>query len=132
MKFHRPNPHWRPSTPEVTDHSLDDLLEQLPAIAIHFWATWNGVDPPMGRNIGKIADTFAGRIRFYSCDVDTTPGSELGVRFGIVSVPTLAVFRRGQKPCLIIGFREPWKLAERLDEILSKKCVHPWWAFWRR
>jgi thiol-disulfide isomerase/thioredoxin len=128
----RPIPGWKPSTPDIGEQSVEALCNQFPAVAIHFWASWNGVDPRMDRSIQQITDRFANQVKFFSADVDSECGTELAQRFGVATVPTLVVLRSGVKPRLVIGLRDAETLADDVESRLSGPEPRPWWAFWRR
>lgn len=131
METSRPIPGWRPSTPDVWGDAIADLLQQHSAIAIHFWAVWNGVDPLTDRSIQDIADQFAGRVWFVSCNVDLEENFELCRRLSLATVPTLGVLAAGRQPKLLIGHFPPKKLAAEIETRLYEPERKPWWAFWR-
>lgn len=125
----RPIPGWQPLLAEVVGDGLDALLTANPAVAVHFWAVWNGVDPPMESSIRAIPDRFAGRVLFVACDVDREENVGLCRRFGVVTVPTLAVIASGHPPSFVVGYREPNALALEVEEAL-KPVRRPRWRFW--
>jgi thioredoxin-like negative regulator of GroEL len=93
--IYRPIPDWRPSTPPINPEAFEQLLKEHAAIAIHFWASWNGCDPVLDQSIQSIASEFAGRMSFYSCDVDREENADLCKRCRVVTIPWLAVFVSG-------------------------------------
>lgn len=119
MKTHRPIPDWTPSTPEVRGRNVDDVVRRHFAVAIHFWAPWNGSDPPMNASILAIADRFVGRVAFYSCNVDLNDNVELCKHCRIANIPTLAIWVSGEQKLPIVGLREPDELA---TDIESRLC----------
>jgi thioredoxin-like negative regulator of GroEL len=131
MKVSRPIPGWRPSTPEVRGLTVEDLVQQHPAVAIHFWAPWNGADPPMDRSIQTISDRLAGRVVFVSCNVDHEENGELCQRCGFKNIPALGLLISGHQPVSIIGYRDPETLACEIESWLNEPERKPWWAFWR-
>ena len=128
----RPIPGWKPTTPDIGRESLERLGDEHSALAIHFWAVWNGADPLMDRGIQQIANQFANRVKFFSANVDTECGMELQQRFGVCNVPTLVVLRPDIKPRLIVGYGGAEELADKLESLLLGSQTHRWWAFWRR
>ena len=132
MEVARPIPGWRPSTPAVGGRALDELVQQHPAIAVHLWAPWNGVDPLMDRSIQAVASQLAGRVYFVSCDVDTDEGAELCRRWGVVNVPALAVLLSGELRRFIVGYLPPEHLAGEIESRLrDPEGRKRWWAFWQ-
>lgn len=120
--LYRPIPGWSPSTPEVTDSTINEVVQRHPAVAIHFWAAWNGVDPPMDRVIQEIGPRFAGRLVFYSCNTDLAENVELCRRFRFGNIPALSVLVAGQPHKPIIGLRSPDDLVAQIETRL-RKCA---------
>ncbi|CAN5914424.1 hypothetical protein BH23PLA1_BH23PLA1_04930 [soil metagenome] len=125
----RPVPGWEPSTPGVRVGAIEALVQQHPAIAIHFWAPWNGVDPLMDRAIQHISKRFSGRVGFFSCNVDLEGNAELCRRFGVVNIPALGILMSGHPTQLIMGYRDPETLAGEIESRLDEPKRKPWWLF---
>jgi thioredoxin-like negative regulator of GroEL len=132
MAVPRPIPGWRPSTPEVRGLRVEDLVQQHPAVAIHFWAPWNGYDPLMDRSIQSISGKFAGRVVFVSCNVDLGENGELCQRCGFKNIPALGLLVSGHQPISEIGYRDPEKLAGVIESWLKEpeRKRKPSWVFW--
>lgn len=131
MVVPRPIPGWKPSTPEVRGLTIEQLLHEHPAIAIHFWAPWNGYDPPMDRSIERISGRFAGRVVFVSCNVDFVENRELCQGCGFKNIPALGLLASGHEPISVIGYRDPEILAGVIESWLNKpeRKRKPWSAF---
>ena len=129
--IHRPISGWRPSTPEIMADGFASLAESHPAIAIHFWAQWNGVDPPMDESVQAVAPRFAGRLHLVSCDIDRPENQRLCQRSCIANVPTIAVFNKTELSGTIIGLREPEQLAAEIERLLTTEQTRPS-SLWRR
>jgi thioredoxin-like negative regulator of GroEL len=128
----RPIPGWTPTTPAVDPASFDQLVSERPAVAVHFWAPWDAHDRTFDRNLAAVAPQFAGRVWFFSCNADLPESLPLCQRCGVVTVPSLAVFVRGQ-PCRpVVGVRSPEQLAAELNARLSGDMPkRRWWQWWR-
>jgi thioredoxin 2 len=63
-------------------------------VLVDFWAPWCGPCRMMAPEVEKLARQTSGRALIVKVDTDAVP--ELGERFGIRSIPTVAVFRNGQ------------------------------------
>jgi thioredoxin-like negative regulator of GroEL len=109
---------WRPSTPPVTDATIDDMLRSNPTLLVHFWAAWNRHDAVMDRAINEVRPRFADRIHFVSCDVDSNVA--FAKRCEVANVPFLAVFVRGQQRRPIVGVKTLEALAAELEMRLSE------------
>ncbi len=67
---------------------------ELPVL-IDFWAEWCMPCRMIAPVVAELAKTYAGKIKIGSVDVDAQ--NELASRFGIISIPTLIVFKDGEE-----------------------------------
>jgi thioredoxin 1 len=70
-------------------------------ILVDFWATWCGPCRMVAPVLEKLADELKGKVRIGKLDVDQNPAT--AARFGIQSIPTLLVFKKGKIVDQIIG-----------------------------
>ena len=132
MDVARPIPGWTPSTPEVRGDDLDQLARRHPAVVVHFWAPWNGVDPLTDRSIQAAAGRLAERVRFASCNIDLAENADLWHRYGLANVPSLLVLVGGRPRRLIVGHRSPDERVAEIETRLGDPAARkPWWAFWK-
>jgi len=133
MEFARPLPGWTPSTPTLTGGQIEELARKYPAVAVHFWAPWNGVDRLMDDSIQAVSNRFDERIFFASCNVDLPENSDICRRCRFANIAAVSVIK-GDCVCdPIIGYRAPDQLVNEIEKRLVKpKPNKPWWAFWRR
>ena len=68
------------------------LASELPVL-VDFYATWCGPCRMLAPVIAEIADENEGKIKVCKIDVDAAPA--LAEKYGVQSIPTLAVFRGG-------------------------------------
>jgi thioredoxin 2 len=95
-----------PSEPiEVPDAAaFDALLTDSPLpVVVDFWAPWCGPCRMVAPEIARVAANNAGRYLVVKVNTDEIP--ELGERFGIRSIPTMAVFSGGRETARTAGAR---------------------------
>jgi len=84
--------------------SFDALLQQARVpIVVDFWAPWCGPCRVMAPQLETAARNMAGRALVIKVDTDAVP--DLGERYRIMSIPTLAVFRDGREVSRVTGVR---------------------------
>ncbi len=85
-------------------------------VLVDFWATWCGPCKMMAPNVEEIATEYKGKVTVGKVDVDEC--QELATRFGIMSIPTLIVFKDGEKKEVLVGYRLKMQIAQVLDKYL--------------
>ena len=127
----RPVPGFVPETPAVTSASIASVTDAHPVVIVHFWAVWNGADPPMDEQLPRIAGRLPFNAHFTSCNVDDPDCVDLCKRCGVVNIPYLAVFVDGDLRPGIIGLLDADDIVSRLtDSVLRPPSPRPWWRFW--
>lgn len=101
----------------TTDATFEqDVLQADKPVLVDFWAAWCGPCKAIAPTLEELAADYAGRASIVKVNVDDNP--ETAARFGIRSIPTLFVFKNGEKVDTIIGSRPKSEFAELLDKHL--------------
>jgi putative thioredoxin len=107
---------------DVTTESFDrDVIErsrELPVV-VDFWAAWCGPCRTLGPAIESEIEKRAGKLELAKIDVDAE--QELAGRYGIQSIPTVAVFRDGKPITGFVGAHPPATIGCFLDQVLEKE-----------
>jgi len=93
-----------------------DVIErsrELPVV-VDFWAAWCGPCRALGPAIEQEVEQRAGRLELAKLDVDAEP--VIAARFGIQSIPTVAVFRNGEIVAGFVGAYPPAAIGQFFDE----------------
>ena len=93
-----------------------DEITSKGVVLVDFWATWCGPCKMMAPNVEEIATEYKGKVTVGKVDVDEC--QELATRFGIMSIPTLIVFKDGEKKEVLVGYRLKMQIAQVLDNYL--------------
>jgi thioredoxin len=109
---------------DVTNDTFEtDVIErsyELPVV-VDFWAVWCGpcraLAPALEGEVAKRSD----RLALAKVNVDIE--AALGGRYGIQSIPTVAVFRNGEPVTGFVGAHPAQAIGEFLDDVLEKEIV---------
>ena len=102
---------------ELTNETFDEEVgsSELPLI-VDFWAEWCGPCRMVAPVLEQIASENEGKVRLAKLNVDDAPA--VAQRYGIMSIPTLMVFKDGQAKKRIVGAKGKGQLLEDLAEFL--------------
>lgn len=84
------------------------LQSELPVV-VDFWATWCGPCKMFAPILEDFASSYAGKVKV--CKVDIDDQLPLAQEYGIMSVPTVMVFRNGRRTETSVGVIDKQQLA---------------------
>ncbi len=87
----------------VTDQTFSQEVEQGGTVLVDFWAPWCGPCKMIAPVLEQIDSEVGSSLKIVKVNVDENP--ESASRFGIMSIPTLLVFKDGQPVDKIVGFQ---------------------------
>ncbi|MFD7082002.1 thioredoxin [Streptomyces sp. NPDC059918] len=102
---------------EVTDQDfgVQVLAERGRPVLVEFTADWCGPCRQLAPVLSAIAAEEAERLKVVQIDADNNPATV--VRYGVLSMPTLLVFRDGEPVKQMVGARAKRKLLQELEEV---------------
>lgn len=86
----------------LTEALYAEKIENSNGVAlVDFWASWCGPCRMLAPTIDELASDFEGRAEIYKVNVDEE--GALAAKFGIMSIPTLIIFKNGEVFDKLVG-----------------------------
>ena len=96
---------------KVSDATFDsEVLKAQEPVVVDFWAEWCGPCRMIAPALEEIAGTMAGKVKVVKLNVDENPAT--ATKYGIMSIPTLMIFKNGQLASRQIGAQSKQKLEQ--------------------
>ncbi|MBO7333895.1 MAG: thioredoxin [Lachnospiraceae bacterium] len=94
------------------DNFEAEVLKSDIPVVVDFWATWCGPCQMMGPIIEKFAEEFEGTYKVGKVNVDDE--EELAEEYGIMSIPSIKIFKNGENVKSVVGVQSREKLLDLL------------------
>lgn len=101
---------------EVTPANFDELLTSDLPVLVDFWAPWCGPCRTVSPIVDELADELTGRVVVAKCNVDEN--QDIAVKFGVMSIPTLIVFKDGKEASRTVGAMPKPRLKAEIESAL--------------
>jgi len=93
------------------------LKSKLP-VMVDFYAEWCAPCKMAGPVLDKLADEFSGKVEIFKVNVDEA--QSLAQRYGVMSIPTVIVFKDGKEVDRQMGFAGEEGYREMIEKVLEK------------
>ncbi|MGQ9517716.1 MAG: thioredoxin [Anaerolineae bacterium] len=104
---------------EVTDATFEaQVLKANTPVLVDFWAAWCGPCKMIAPVVEELAKDYAGKLKVCKLNVDEN--NQTTALFGVMSIPTLILFKDGKPVERLVGYMPKAKLVEKLSPHLPK------------
>jgi len=96
---------------KVSDASFEsDVIKARGPVVVDFWAEWCGPCKMIGPALEEIAGAMGDKVKILKLNVDENPGT--AAKYGIMSIPTLMIFKNGELAARQVGAAPKQKLEQ--------------------
>ena len=100
----------------IKQAEFEELKKQPGVLVVDFFATWCDPCKMLSPVLEEVAEELAGKAAIVKVDVDES--GELASSYGIMSVPTLIVFKDGEAVKMSAGFQPKEQLKAMIEAYL--------------
>lgn len=93
-----------------------EVLHSDQPVLVDFFATWCGPCRMMGPVVEALAEEYEGRVKVGK--IDTDENEDVAMRYGVMTIPTLILFKNGQEVFKTIGVQRKEDLEKAIEENL--------------
>ena len=102
----------------VTDSTFKaEVLDSDVPVLVDFWAPWCGPCRMVGPVVDEIADQYGEKLKVVKVNTDENP--QIASRYGIRSIPTLMIFKGGEKVDMVVGAVPKTTLSTTVEKYLT-------------
>jgi thioredoxin len=96
---------------KVSDATFEaEVLKSSEPVVVDFWAEWCGPCRMIAPALEEISGAMNGKVKIVKLNVDENPA--IATKYGVMSIPTLMIFKDGQLASRQVGAAPKQKLEQ--------------------
>src|SRR2546421_10511508 len=95
---------------QITDAAFKTEIQGDTPVVVDFWAEWCGPCRMIGPVLEELSGTLGDKVKIVKLNVDENPG--VATKYGIMSIPTLMIFKNGEMTSRQVGAAPKQKLEQ--------------------
>lgn len=97
-----------------TDQNFsEEVIKSETPVLVDFYAEWCGPCKMMGPVVDELAEDLEGKVKVGKLNVDENP--DTASRYGVMSIPTLILFKNGEPVRQMLGFRSKEEVIKEIS-----------------
>ena len=101
----------------ASDATFQDAISGDKAVIVDFWAEWCGPCKMVEPILEEIAGEYSDKLVLAKLNIDDNP--QTAADYGVMSIPTMIVFKDGQKAKTIVGARPKHQMLKELAQFIA-------------
>lgn len=101
----------------TSENFTEEVINSKLPVLVDFWATWCGPCRMLAPTIEEIAEEYDGKVKVAKLNVDDA--EDLAVSYGVSSIPTVMLFKNGEKVAQSVGYVEKEKLVALVESAMN-------------
>ncbi len=103
---------------EVTDQDFESkVVKSETPVLVDFWAPWCGPCRAIAPMVEELAGEYEGKVGFAKLNTDDN--QRTAMKFGVMAIPTLIMFRGGNEVARITGVQPKASLKRTIDGVVG-------------